>query len=163
MPRSASVSNNGNFDLETILAFLDEHSAFSHQSKDIRELAKDISLILMELGGDTAVVPTLKKALRPKQLQEYEDAWQEKQKTKRAVVPLSSRQDISMEEEDEEDGGGASLQWSTTERIAKPHESPLPLRASPSTQTMKSKTATEVTTTHVETRRRSSIDGRILS
>ncbi|OQR81004.1 hypothetical protein ACHHYP_16869 [Achlya hypogyna] len=61
------------FTLQTIMSFLEDNAAFSHQSKEIRDAAKDITVLLHQLGGDD-VEPFL-KSLRPKLMEEYHAAF----------------------------------------------------------------------------------------
>ncbi|KDO27607.1 hypothetical protein SPRG_06875 [Saprolegnia parasitica CBS 223.65] len=75
------------FSLPGIMTFLEENGAFAHQSKDIRELAKDITVFLHQVGG--AEVEPFLKTLRPKQLEEYEAAFEAASAPKKKPAPAS--------------------------------------------------------------------------
>ncbi|KAH9126690.1 hypothetical protein LEN26_000583 [Aphanomyces euteiches] len=96
--------------LETVMGFLEENSAFSHQSKDIRELAKAISVVIYQnVGGE--ITPFL-KSLRPKQMEEYQAAFEgalnATKKTRKAAPapagpPRKVEEPIAVQQADEYD------------------------------------------------------------
>ncbi|OQR82026.1 hypothetical protein THRCLA_11199 [Thraustotheca clavata] len=81
---------NEEFTLPIIMGFLEDNSAFSHQTKEIRDLAKDITVLLHEIGG-SEVEPFL-KSLRPKQLEEYQTAFENTSAKKVAPTKGATKQ-----------------------------------------------------------------------
>ncbi|ETW01476.1 hypothetical protein H310_06987 [Aphanomyces invadans] len=74
------------FTLETVMGFLEENAAFAHQSKEIRDLAKAISVAIYQIVGPE-IDPFL-KTLRPKQMEEYQAAFETPE-----AKPLSVKKD----------------------------------------------------------------------
>nr|CCA24241.1 conserved hypothetical protein [Albugo laibachii Nc14]CCA25878.1 conserved hypothetical protein [Albugo laibachii Nc14] len=68
-----SLIPESEYSFENISAFLEETNCYVHQSRDIRELAKEIMVALYLIVGDD--VDSCLKVLRPKQLEEYHAAF----------------------------------------------------------------------------------------
>lgn len=80
-----------------VMSFLEDSNAFAHQNREIRDVAKEITVALYQIVGEE--VEGYLKSLRPKQLEEYQAAFE-------ASVPAPAPKATSTRAR----GGGANAQ-----------------------------------------------------
>jgi centrosomal protein CEP104 len=74
--KTSGVGGSTGLDTQTILNFLKTNGAFAHSNGEVRDAAKILCVSLHRHVGDDQLIPFLKDALRKKQLEEYQAAFQ---------------------------------------------------------------------------------------
>lgn len=69
------LTSDSDHSVAGIMGFLEDSNAFAHQNREVRDVAKEISVALFRLVGDE--VEGFLKSLRPKQFEEYQAAFEE--------------------------------------------------------------------------------------